>query len=200
MVENEAEGFTFFNVNRCVEYEDGFVGLGLFRGDIPAAEVFRDLADRGADGEFFGGVVGAGEAEGELADAAGRELGIGLRGGKFLFAPDDLAVLVEQLKSVAFEPVAGSAIGAVPEGDAINRGGGAEINFPPGVCLGGRVGGLALTLAFAVVVTIGDTIDGITGGPTVSGRALRGFAAAGEVGVAGEDFDFGNVEDFGFAW
>ena len=73
-------------------------------------------------------------------------------------------------------------------------GGGAEIDFPPWIVAGSGVAGLVFA-----VVAVGDAIDGILCGAIVVGGDLRRLAAAGEIGVAGKNFDFGEMKELALA-
>src|SRR5262249_10902476 len=151
------------NLRQCIER------LGLFAADGGERE-----HGGGANG---GGGVGAAEVDFH----AHRRCGI------LVFAEDLPAIVVEDDEVVAVQSFSIVVLGAVVDGDAVDGGVAAEIDFPPRIfAVFGSVGLTAVAVDAALVA-----VDGAAGVAAMGGRGLGCFALAGDIAAFAIDLDFG---------
>ena len=105
-------------------------------------------------------------------------------------APDRAPFAVEDPYDDPVEPGVQVAVAAVPERDALDGHVRPEVDLPPGVRLGTRVGDRAIRVDAARVA-----VDRQLGRAVVAGARLRGRPGLGHVHAAREDLHLGQAED-----
>jgi hypothetical protein len=122
--------------------------------------------------------------------AVERKIGPPLGGRIAILAKDLVALGVEHLEREVVEAIAQVAVGAVVDGDVVDRHLLAQIDLPPGA---GRVLG-GVRLAAGAVGAVAVAVDGLLRVAAVGRVLLRRFGAAGDVAAFAHDLDLGQSQ------